>query len=110
MGVIPGVLDGQVHSGSQANQEGLGWASRAAAAGGISTMVEMPYDDPEPVASRAQLDVKIDAIESDCHVAVAAYGTLNATPGQEAAAGLIAGGVCGLKFSTFEAEIGRAQV
>ena len=23
--VMPGVLDGQVHSGSQANQEGLGW-------------------------------------------------------------------------------------
>ena len=25
----PGVVDGQVHSGSQLNQEGLGWASRA---------------------------------------------------------------------------------
>ena len=31
--LIPGVVDGQVHSGSQAGQEGLGWASRAAAAG-----------------------------------------------------------------------------
>src|SRR3546814_922789 len=109
MWVIPGVLDGQVHSGSQANQEGLGWASRAAAAGGISTMVEMPYDDPEPVASRAQLDVKIAAIESDCHVDVAAYGTLNETHGLEAAAGLIEGGVCGFKFSTFEAAPGRFQ-
>ena len=26
MWIIPGVLDGQVHSGSQANQEGIGWA------------------------------------------------------------------------------------
>src|SRR4051794_500407 len=47
--IIPGVVDGHVHTGSQANQEGIGWASRAAAAGGITTMVDMPYDDPEPV-------------------------------------------------------------
>src|SRR5690606_41829094 len=48
--IIPGVIDGQVHSGSQANQEGLGPASRAAAAGGVTVMVDMPYDDQEPVA------------------------------------------------------------
>lgn len=105
--VMPGVLDGQVHSGSQAKQEGVGWASRAAAAGGVTTMVEMPYDDPEPVASRPQLDAKIAEIERDCHVDVAAYGTLNAKHGLEAAAGLIEGGVCGFKFSTFEASPGR---
>lgn len=105
--VMPGVLDGQVHSGSQANQEGLGWASRAAAAGGVTTMIEMPYDDPEPVASRPQLDVKIAEIEKECHVDVAAYGTLNDKHGLEAAAGLIEGGVCGFKFSTFEASPGR---
>lgn len=105
--VMPGVLDGQVHSGSQANQEGLGWASRAAAAGGVTTMIEMPYDDPEPVASRPQLDAKIAEIEKECHVDVAAYGTLNDKHGLEAAAGLIEGGVCGFKFSTFEASPGR---
>lgn len=93
--VMPGVLDGQVHSGSQANQEGLGRASRAAAAGGITTMVDMPYDDPEPVASRSQLDAKIAEIEKECHVDVAAYGTLNDKHDLEAAAGLIEGGVCG---------------
>src|SRR5690606_6090155 len=107
MWVMPGVLDGQVHSGSQANQEGIGWASRAAAAGGVTTMVEMPYDDPEPVASRPQLDAKIAQIESDAHVDVAAYGTLNDEHGLQAAAGLIEGGVCGFKFSTFEATPGR---
>jgi len=105
--VMPGVLDGQVHSGSQANQEGLGWASRAAAAGGVTTMIEMPYDDPEPVASRPQLDAKVAEIEKDCHVDVACYGTLNDKHGLEAAAGLIEGGVCGFKFSTFEASPGR---
>ncbi|HYG42644.1 MAG TPA: amidohydrolase family protein [Bordetella sp.] len=101
--IMPGVVDGQVHSASQANQEGLGQASRAAAAGGVTVMVDMPYDDPEPVACRASLDAKIAEVERDCHVDVALYGTLNDTHGLDAAAGLIEGGVCAFKFSTFEA-------
>jgi allantoinase len=105
--VMPGVVDGQVHSGSQANQEGLGWASRAAAAGGVTVMVDMPYDDPEPVASRPQLDAKIAEVERDCHIDVALYGTLNDKHGLHAAPGLIEGGVCAFKFSTFEATPGR---
>ncbi|VTU15333.1 dihydroorotase [Variovorax sp. RA8] len=105
--ILPGVVDGQVHSGSQANQEGLGWASRAAAAGGVTVMVDMPYDDPEPVASRPQLEAKIAEVERDCHVDVALYGTLNDKHGMAAAAGLIEGGVCAFKFSTFEATPGR---
>lgn len=105
--IMPGVVDGQVHSGSQAGQEGLGWASRAAAAGGVTVMVDMPYDDPEPVASRPQLDAKIAEVERDCHVDVALFGTLNDKHGMQAAAGLIEGGVCAFKFSTFEATPGR---
>jgi allantoinase len=105
--VLPGVVDGQVHSGSQANQEGLGRASRAAAAGGVTVMVDMPYDDPEPVAARPHLDAKIAEAERDCHVDVALFGTLNEKHGLQAAAGLIGGGVCAFKFSTFEATPGR---
>jgi allantoinase len=105
--VLPGVIDGQVHSGSQANQEGLGWASRAAGAGGVTVMVDMPYDDPEPVASRNDLDAKIAVVERDCHVDVALFGTLNERHGLEAVDDLIAGGVCAFKFSTFEASPGR---
>ncbi|WP_039050492.1 dihydroorotase [Comamonas thiooxydans] len=105
--IVPGVVDGQVHSASQAGQEGLGHASRAAAAGGVTVMVDMPYDDPEPVASRGQLEAKIAEVEQNCHVDVALYGTLNDKHGLEAAAGLIEGGVCGFKFSTFEATPGR---
>ncbi len=105
--VLPGVIDGQVHSGSQAHQEGLGMASRAAAAGGVTLMVDMPYDDPEPVASRAQLDAKILEVERECHVDVALFGTLNEQHGLQAAPGLIEGGVCAFKFSTFEATPGR---
>lgn len=105
--IIPGVVDGQVHSGSQRDQEGLGWASRAAAAGGVTVMVDMPYDDPEPVASAEQLKAKIAEAERDCHVDVALFGTLNAIHGLQEAAKLIEGGVCAFKFSTFEASPGR---
>lgn len=107
MWLMAGAVDGQVHSGSQSNQEGLGIASRAAAAGGVTVMVDMPYDDPEPVACRESLDAKIAEVERSCHVDVALYGTLNDRHGLQAAAGLIDGGVCAFKFSTFEATPGR---
>ena len=63
--------------GSQANQEGIGRASRAAAAGGVTTMVDMPYDDPEPVWHGELLRAKIEQVERDCHVDVALYATIS---------------------------------
>lgn len=105
--ILPGVIDGQVHSGSQANQEGLGWASRAAAAGGITVMVDMPYDDPEPVACAEQLIRKAREVEDTCHVDVGLFATVNETHGLAAIPGLIEAGACAFKFSTFEAAPGR---
>lgn len=105
--IFPGVIDGQVHSKSQINQEGIGIASRAAAAGGITVMVDMPYDDPEPVACRALLDKKIAEVEQSSHVDVALFGTLNETYGFDAIDELVEGGICSFKFSTFEAAPGR---
>ena len=105
--VMPGVLDGQVHAKSQANQEGLGRASRAAAAGGVTTMVDMPYDDPEPVWHGELLRAKIAEAERDCHVDAALYGTISEAHGPSTIAGLIDAGACAFKFSTFEAAPGR---
>ena len=101
--IIPGVVDGQVHSGSQANHEGIGMASRAAAAGGVTVMVDMPYDEPEPVTNRALFDRKRAEVERDAHVDVALYATITKQDGLDAIAGLIEAGACGFKFSTFEA-------
>lgn len=105
--VLPGVIDGQVHAGSQANQEGLGRASRAAAAGGVTTMVDMPYDDPEPVWHGELLRNKIQEVERDCHVDAALYATISEAHGTSTIAGLIDAGACAFKFSTFEAAPGR---
>jgi allantoinase len=102
--ILPGCIDGQTHTGSQAGQEGLGMASRAAAAGGITAYVDMPYDDPEPVTTGALLRAKADVVERDCHVDVALYATITASDaGLEEIDGLIAEGAAAFKFSTFEA-------
>jgi len=105
--IIPGVIDGQVHSGSQADQEGIGMCSRAAAAGGVTVMIDMPYDDPQPVTNSARFKTKVATVERDAHVDVALYATIAPENGLEAIPGLVEAGACAFKFSTFEANRDR---
>ena len=105
--IIPGVIDGQVHAASQLNQEGLGRASRAAAAGGITVMVDMPYDDPKAISSCAEFERKVAELRRDCHVDVALHGTISGEDGLDEIPGLIEAGAAAFKFSTFEAAPGR---
>ena len=105
--LMPGVVDGQVHAKSQLDQEGLGQASRAAAAGGIMTTVDMPYDDPQAISTRSAFDEKVAEVQRDCHVDAALYATLLDEDNLPEAAGLIEAGACACKFSTFEAAPGR---
>ncbi|CAM5771913.1 dihydroorotase [Bosea minatitlanensis] len=101
--IMPGVIDGQVHSGSQADHEGIGMCSRAAAAGGVTVMVDMPYDEPEPVTSARLFNAKVAVVERDAHVDVALYATIAVENGLHAIPGLVEAGACAFKFSTFEA-------
>jgi len=105
--IMPGVIDGQVHSGSQANHEGIGMCSRAAAAGGVTVMVDMPYDEPEPVTSARLFNEKVAVVERDAHVDVALYATITIENGLQAIPGLVEAGACAFKFSTFEANATR---
>ncbi len=105
--IIPGVVDGQTHAASQLNQEGLGRASRAAAAGGITVMVDMPYDDPKAISTRAAFERKADEAKRDCHVDVALHATIGEHDGTSEIPGLIDAGAAAFKFSTFEAAPGR---
>lgn len=105
--LLPGVIDGQVHAKSQLDQEGLGQASRAAAAGGIMTSIDMPYDDPQAISTRIAFDEKVAEVKRDCHVDVALYATLLDEDNLPEAAGLIEAGACAFKFSTYEAAPGR---
>src|SRR6476646_2124112 len=51
--ILPGAIDAQVHSLSQKNQEDFVLSTRAAAAGGVTTIVDMPYDEGDLICSAA---------------------------------------------------------
>ncbi|PZP25842.1 dihydroorotase [Pseudomonas kuykendallii] len=104
--VVPGAVDGQTHTGS-ANHEWLGQASRAAAAGGVTTLVDMPYDEPEPAWSAEVFLAKAAKANADCHIDVGLYATIRPRDGLDAIPGLIEAGACAFKFSTFEANAQR---
>jgi len=100
--ILPGVVDGQTHAGSYRGLPGLGSTTRSALAGGGTTIVDMPYDNPHPLNSLERLTAKIEAIGTHAHCDVALYGTV--APGQDVSVvpALIAAGVCAIKISAFE--------
>lgn len=57
--VLPGLVDGHMHTGSALGFPGIEGATRSAAAGGVTTCIDMPYDVPHPVADGAVLAEKI---------------------------------------------------
>ena len=57
--VLPGAIDAQVHSRSQKGQEDFIWSTRSAAAGGVTTIVDMPYDDDCLIASAPRLPKRV---------------------------------------------------
>ena len=78
--ILPGVIDGQTHAGSYLGLPGIEPTTRSAIAGGVTTLVDMPYDSPEPLSSSAHLAAKVEAIHRYAHANVALYGTV--MPGQ----------------------------
>ncbi|MDO9434200.1 dihydroorotase family protein [Hydrogenophaga sp.] len=104
--IAPGAVDGQTHTGS-ANHEWLGQGSRAAAAGGVTAFVDMPYDEPVPAWDASIFEAKAQKANTTSHVDIGLYATVKPAHGLDAIAGLIAAGACGFKFSTFEAHPDR---
>jgi allantoinase len=74
--LLPGLVDSHVHVCEPGNTEweGFSSATRAAAAGGITTLVDMPLDSVPATVSAAALKVKRDAAAGQCHVDVAFWG------------------------------------
>lgn len=99
---LPGAIDGQVHACSWRGYEGIESTTRSAIAGGVTTIVDMPYDDPTPLNSAEQLALKADAISRFAHCDVALYGTLSAHQPVSAIRDMAAAGVCAIKISSFE--------
>ena len=100
--VLPGLVDGHMHTSSSTGWAGIEGASMSAAAGGVTTCVDMPYDVPRPVTDAGILREKVAVVEATSHVDMALYGTITKAGGIEAIAGLAEAGVCSFKLSTYE--------
>ena len=79
--LLPGLVDTHVHCNDpgRAHWEGFEHATRAAAAGGVTTIVDMPLNSLPPTVDLASLSVKRDAAAGRCFVDVAFWG--GAVPG-----------------------------
>lgn len=100
--VLPGLVDGHMHTSSSTGWPGIEGATRSAAAGGVTTVVDMPYDVPRSVIDAATLREKAAVVDATAHVDVALYGTIAKAGGLDAIAGLAEAGACSFKLSTYE--------
>lgn len=76
--IMPGLVDTHVHINEpgRTDWEGFETATRAAAAGGVTTLVEMPLNSIPPTTSLESLRAKIRAAEGQCFVDVGFWGGL----------------------------------
>jgi allantoinase len=96
--LLPGLVDSHVHICEPGNTEweGFAAATKAAAAGGITTLVDMPLDSVPATVSVGALDAKRAAAEGRCQVDVGFWAGV--VPGNLAAlAPLHEAGVLGFK-------------
>ncbi len=96
--VLPGVVDVHVHVNEpgRTEWEGFDTATRAAAAGGVTTLVDMPLNSVPPTTTVAALAAKRAAAAGKAHVDVAFWGGI--VPGNLAELPALAdAGVVGFK-------------
>jgi allantoinase len=96
--VMPGLVDSHVHVNDpgRAHWEGFDSATRAAAVGGITTLVDMPLNSLPPTTTTEALAAKVAAATGRTHVDVAFWGGV--VPGSEDHLGALAdAGVLGFK-------------
>lgn len=96
--VMPGLVDSHVHVNEpgRTDWEGFSTATRAAAAGGVTTIVDMPLNSVPATTTVAGLEAKRDAARGKTHVDVAFWGGIVPGNGDELVA-LRDAGVCGFK-------------
>lgn len=81
--VMPGVVDTHVHVNQpgHAGCEGFETATRAAAAGGVTTLLDMPLNGSSATTSVAAVGAKRDTAKGACYVDVGLWGGV--VPGNE---------------------------
>jgi len=96
--LMPGVIDVHVHINEpgRTDWEGFDTATQAAAAGGVTTIVDMPLNSSPVTTSKKAFDEKLAATKNKLNVNVGFYG--GSIPGNaNELEGLIKAGVLGIK-------------
>ena len=96
--VMPGLVDTHVHINAPGRTEWEGFrsATLAAAAGGVTTVIDMPLNSVPPTTTLAGLFAKLDAARDECFVDVGFWGGV--VPGNTGElAPMFAAGVVGFK-------------
>lgn len=76
--VMPGIVDTHVHINEpgRAEWEGFATATRAAAAGGVTTLLDMPLNSVPPTTTREAFHAKVEAAAGRIRVDVGFWGGL----------------------------------
>jgi allantoinase len=96
--ISPGLVDCHVHVNEpgRTEWEGFRTATQAAAAGGVTSLVDMPLNSMPVTTTRGALDVKLEAAKDQCFVDVGFWGGV--IPGNAPSLeGMADGGVLGCK-------------
>jgi len=104
--VLPGVVDVHVHTSSAA-EEGMAACTRAAAAGGVTTAVDMPYDHHRMVVDPDSFAEKSREVEREALVDVALWATVPPRGPLDHVSELVRAGACAFKLSTFDTDPSR---
>ncbi|MEP6885202.1 MAG: allantoinase, partial [Gammaproteobacteria bacterium] len=99
--ILPGAIDGQVHSRSTAGLEDFDASTCSAAAGGVTSIVDMPYDSGRLICTAERLTLKAEEAARLSRVDFALYGTVHPNDGPKHIDEIAAAGACAFKFSTF---------
>jgi allantoinase len=98
LALLPGLIDPHVHINEpgRTEWEGFNTATRAALAGGLTTLVDMPLNSAPVTTSVANLEQKLGATKNQLHTNCGFWGGI--VPGNAGEVeGLIARGVLGFK-------------
>ena len=97
--LMPGLVDAHVHlnePGWRTEWEGFETGTRAAAFGGVTTLIDMPLNSIPPTTTLENLKLKVNAARGQCWVDVGFYGGV--IPGnEEDLVPLVKAGVRGFK-------------
>lgn len=104
--LLPGLVDAHVHLNEpgRTEWEGFWTGTRAAAFGGVTTVIDMPLNAIPPTTTVENLNTKVEAAQGKCWVDVGFYGGIIPGNDQELKA-LVKAGVRGFKGFLIESGV-----